>query len=113
MKTTASPAVRRRDQSLNSLLTRHFQLFARERKIPYRLVSSSYRSAGVAAEVSKLSSERPALLAHQGVILNLQLHGIDLGGASSVANACAYSSGVLTLSRARLSAAPADAAYDE
>src|SRR6266851_7332790 len=59
MKTTASPAASRRDQSLNSLLTAIFNC-SRASVNPYRPVNSPYRSAGVAEEVSRVSSERPA-----------------------------------------------------
>src|SRR5882762_1288859 len=59
MKTTASPAASRRDQSLNSLLTATFNC-SRVSVNRYRVQSSPYRSAGVVEEVSRVSSERPA-----------------------------------------------------
>src|SRR5258708_1298011 len=59
MNTTASPAASRRDQSLNSLLTATFNC-SRVSVNRYRVASSPYRSAGVADEVSRVSSERPA-----------------------------------------------------
>src|ERR1700726_51637 len=59
MNTTASPAARRRDQSLNSLLTATFNC-SRASVNPYRAVSSPYRSAGVFEAVSRVSSDRPA-----------------------------------------------------
>src|SRR5882724_954387 len=59
MKTTASPAASRRDQSLNSLLTATFNC-SRVSVNRYRVASSPYRSAGVAEAVSRVSSERPA-----------------------------------------------------
>src|SRR5712664_26275 len=59
MKTTASPAVSLRDQSLNSALTATFNC-SRVSVNRYLMESSPYRSAGVAEEVSRVSSERPA-----------------------------------------------------
>src|SRR5579863_4098038 len=59
MKTTASPAASRRDQSLNSLLTATFNC-SRVSVKRYRVASSPYRSAGVEEAVSRVSSERPA-----------------------------------------------------
>src|SRR3984885_11719440 len=59
MNTTAPPAGSRRDQSLNSLFTATFNC-SRVSVNPYRASSSPYRSAGVAAEVSRVSSDRPA-----------------------------------------------------
>src|SRR5271167_570055 len=59
MKTTASPGLSFRDQSLNSLLTATFNC-SRMRVNPYRPANSPYRAAGVPAEVSRVSSERPA-----------------------------------------------------
>src|SRR6266404_235390 len=59
MNTTVSPEISLRDQSENSVFTATFNC-ARDGVKPYRALSSSNSSAGVAAEVSSVSPERPA-----------------------------------------------------
>src|ERR1700722_20578604 len=68
MNTTASPGISLRDQSENSVFTATFNC-SRDSVKPYLAVNSANRSAGVAAEVSNVSAERPACSRLQGDVL--------------------------------------------
>src|SRR5580658_2407077 len=97
--TTASPAASLRDQSANSLLTATFNC-SLPKVNPCRAINSAYRSAGVRAVVSRVSSDRPACSRISAKYRMFTCMGSQRYAPSSVCRACAYSSGVFTLSSA-------------